>query len=49
MTKVNLNDLDKYVETHQPIQKIRKKRKLKDQESKIIDKRKQNETRSTKN
>ena len=49
MTKVNLNDLDKYVETHQPTQKIRKKRKLKDQESKIIDKRKQNETRSTKN
>ena len=49
MTKVNLNDLDKYVETHQPIQKIRKKRKLKDQESKTIDKRKQNETRSTKN
>ena len=49
MSKVNLNDLDKYVETHQPIQKIRKKRKLKDQESKTIDKRKQNETRSTKN
>ena len=49
MTKVNLNDLDKYVETHQPMQKIRKKRKLKDQESKTIDKRKQNETRSTKN
>ena len=38
MTKVNLNDLDKYVETHQPIQKIRKKRKLKDQESKTTDK-----------
>ena len=49
MSKINLNDLDKYVETHQPTQKIRKKRKLKDQESKIIDKRKQNETRSTKN
>ena len=40
MTKVNLNDLDKYVETHQPTQKIRKKRKLKDQESKTADKRK---------
>ena len=49
MSKINLNDLDKYVETHQPIQKIRKKRKLKDQESKTIDKGKQNETRSTKN
>ena len=49
MSKINLNDLDKYVETHQPTQKIRKKRKLKDQESKTIDKRKQNETRSTKN
>ena len=49
MSKINLNDLDKYVETHQPIQKIRKKQKLKDQESKTIDKRKQNETRSTKN
>ena len=49
MSKINLNDLDKYVETHQPIQKIRKKRKLKDQESKTTDKRKQNETRSTKN
>ena len=48
MSKINLNDLDKYVETHQPIQKIRKKRKLKDQESKTIDKRNQNETRSTK-
>ena len=40
MTKVNLNNLDKYVETHQPMQKIRKKRKLKDQESKTTDKRK---------
>ena len=49
MSKINLNDLDKYVETHQPIQKIRKKRKLKDQESKTTDKRKQNEIRSTKN
>ena len=48
MSKINLNDLDKYVETHQPTQKIRKKRKLKDQESKTIDKRNQNETRSTK-
>tara|TARA_R110002012_G_scaffold196208_1_gene364498 strand:+ start:103 stop:225 length:123 start_codon:yes stop_codon:yes gene_type:complete len=40
MSKINLNDLDKYVETHQPTQKIRKKKKLKDQESKTIDKRK---------
>jgi len=49
MSKINLNDLDKYVETHQPIQKIRKKRKLKDQEFKPTDKGNQNETRSTKN
>ena len=40
MSKINLNDLYKYVETHQPTQKIRKKRKLKDQESKTTDKRK---------
>ena len=49
MSKINLNDLDKYVETHQPIQKIRKKRKLKDQGSQTTDKGKQNEIRSTKN
>ena len=40
MSKINLNDLDRYVETHQPIQKIRKKKKLKDQESKTTDKKK---------
>jgi len=41
MSKININDLDKYVETHQPNQKIRRKKKLKNQESKTTDKRKQ--------
>jgi hypothetical protein len=40
MSKININDLDKYVETHQPKQKIRKKKKLKDSESQTTDKRK---------
>jgi len=30
MSKININDLDKYVETHQPKQKTRKRKKLKD-------------------
>ncbi len=40
MSKIHINDLDKYMETGQTKQKIRKKRKLKDQESKTTDKRK---------
>jgi len=30
MSKININDLDKYVETHQPKQKNRKRKKPKD-------------------
>ena len=41
MTKINIKDLDRYVETHQYAQKIKiKKKKVKEPEDRIIDKRK---------
>jgi len=40
MSKIHINDLDKYVETHQSKQKIRKKKKLKDTNLQTMDKRK---------
>lgn len=40
MSKIHINDLDKYMETGQTKQKIRRKKKLKNQESKTTDKKK---------